>query len=91
MIQDKEIRLSAVVDQHDLATKVDHAKEFLADGKRVQFTLKFKGRLIVHKDLGFEVISRAITMLQDVASVEQPPRMDGKTITCRVIPKKEQK
>lgn len=88
-IQDKEIRLSPTVDQHDLETKVNQAKEFIADGKRVQFLLKFKGRTIVHKDLGFEVIAKVISMLENVASVEMPPRMEGRSILCRVCPKKD--
>ena len=78
-----------MVDDHDLETKINQAKGFLQDGKRVQFLLKFKGRLIVHKEIGFEVIDRVISRLDDVASVELSPRMEGKTIVCRVVPKRD--
>jgi translation initiation factor IF-3 len=88
-VQDKEIRLSPVVDEHDLVTKANQAKGFLEEGKRVQFLLKFKGRSIVHKDLGFEVLNKMLEQLTEVATVEVPPRMEGRTITCRVSPKKD--
>lgn len=88
-LQDKEIRLSPVVEEHDLETKVNQAKEFLLDGKRVQFILKFKGRSIVHKELGFEVVRRVLEKLGESSSVEMPARMEGKTITCRVCPRKD--
>lgn len=88
-MQEKEIRLSPVVDKHDLETKVNQARGFLEEGKRVQFTLKFKGRMIVHKDIGFGVIGDAIALLADVGTVEGQPRMEGRTIICRVGPKKD--
>ncbi len=89
IVQEKEIRLSAVVDQHDLVTKVDQAKSFLAEGKKVRFLLQFKGRIIVHREIGFQVIDKVLEMLAEVATVETYPRMEGKTIDCRVSPKKE--
>ena len=86
--QDKEIRLSPVVEEHDLVTKVNQARTFLNEGKRVQFSLRFKGRLIVHKDIGFDVVARVLDKLNDVATVDLSPRMEGKSIIFRVVPKK---
>lgn len=86
--QDKVIWLSPVVDDHDLDTKVGQARSFLGEGKKVQFVLRFKGRLIVHKDKGFDVLSRVVALLADVSQVEGQTKLDGKTLTCRVTPRK---
>ena len=88
---EKELRFRPGIDDHDIETKMTQAKGFLKEGRKVRFVLKFKSREIAHKDRGFDVIKKLIEILSDVAVVESQPRMEGKSIICRVEPKKVEK
>ena len=87
-VEDKEIRLRPGIDDNDIVTKLAAARKFIEEGRKVQFVLEFKGRSIVHKDRGFEVIKRIVQELADTATTESSPRLDGKRIVCRLEPKK---
>lgn len=84
----KEIRLRPETDKHDLKIKIKHGHEFLEKGNKVQFTLFFRGRQFLHREKGFEILDEIVESLQDVAKVEQAPRIAGKRITLLVVPKK---
>ncbi|MBN1393281.1 MAG: translation initiation factor IF-3 [Sedimentisphaerales bacterium] len=83
----KEIRLRPETDKHDLDIKLNHAREFLEKGHKVQFSIFFRGRQILHKDLGYGMAEQIIESLQDSAKIEQPCKMAGKRLTLVVIPK----
>jgi translation initiation factor IF-3 len=83
----KEIRLRPETDKHDLDIKLNHAREFLQKGHKVQFTIFFRGRQLLHKDQGYEMIKQITELLQDSAKVEQPGKMSGKRMTLLVVPK----
>jgi len=83
----KEIRLRSETDKHDLAIKVNHAREFLEKGHKVQFTLFFRGRQFLHQDLGYAVLDQVIQSLEDLAKVERPARMTGRRLTLLLVPK----
>jgi translation initiation factor IF-3 len=83
----KEIRLRPETDKHDLDIKLNHAREFLQKGHKVQFTIFFRGRQLLHKDQGYEMIKQITESLQDLAKVEQPGKMSGKRMTLLVVPK----
>ena len=83
----KEIRLRPETDQHDLATKLNHAREFLEKGHKVQFTLFFRGRQMLHKDHGYAMLDQITEQLKDVAKVEQSGMMTGKRMKLLVVPK----
>lgn len=86
----KEVRLSFKIGKHDLEIKVQHAKEFLEEGHRVQFTMIYKGREIAHQSLGEAILKNVVTMLQDVSKVERPPFREGKRVGLIVAPKQQQ-
>ncbi len=86
-VQEKVIQLRPVTDDHDLETKANQARGFLMEGKRVNFVLRFKHREIVHQDLGHQVIAKVVDSLSDVGSLEANPRMEGKSLICRMEPK----
>ena len=87
-VQLKEIRLRPGIGTHDVETKVNQAKGFLAEGKNVQFNLQFKGhREMSHKEQGFSVINKIVADLAGVCAVEKAPKMEGNRITCRLTPK----
>ena len=73
----KEIQLSAVIDPHDMATKLNHAIEFLCDDMKVRLKLRFKGRQKAHKEFGFQVINKFVSDLAPYAHADSPPKMLG--------------
>lgn len=79
-VEIKEIKISPNIDGHDFSFKFDQAKKFLAKGHKLKLTVKFDGREIIHKDLGFEKISKFIQELGDLAKVESAPVFSGKII-----------
>ncbi len=83
----KEIRLRPETDTHDLEIKVKHAREFLEKGHKVQFTVFFRGRQMLHKEHGFEVLNRLTASMEDLAKVERPSAMTGRRMTLLLVPK----
>ena len=83
----KEIRLRPETDPHDLKIKVSHANEFLQKGHKVQFTVFFRGRQMLHKEHGYAILEQITELLQDLASVEQPPKMTGRRMKLLLVPK----
>ena len=89
MSETKEFRLSSVIDVGDFETKLRNATKYLQKGDRIKLTIRFKGRQMAHAELGKEVLERFADRVKDYADVEQSPKMDGKTMTCVLAPKKE--
>jgi len=83
----KEIRLRPETDKHDLDIKLNHAREFLAKGHKVQFTMFFRGRQMLHRDRGYAMLEQITESLQDLSKVERPARMAGRRMTLLVVPK----
>lgn len=87
----KEIKFHANVAEHDYQTKLRHAREFLEAGHRVKFSLYFRGRENAHRDLGFELMNRVIEDLKETGTVEQTPRMMGRTLFMLMCPSQKTK
>ena len=83
----KEIRLRPGTDKHDLEIKLKHAREFMEKGHRVQFTMFFRGRQILHSDKGRKIFGSIIESMEDLAKVEQQGRMTHRRMTLTLIPK----
>jgi translation initiation factor IF-3 len=83
----KEIRLRPETDKHDLEIKVGHAREFLQKGHRVQLSLLFRGRQMLHKELGYEMLNQIMGTLEDLAKVERPSMLTGRRMTLLLVPK----
>ncbi len=83
----KEIRLRPETDPHDLAIKLNHAREFLEKGHRVQFTVFFRGRQILHKDKGYKMLTQISESMGDLSKVEQPGKASGRRMTLLLMPK----
>lgn len=82
----KEIRLSPVIEKHDIETKVKSASKFLQSGHKVNVKLEFRRRQIVHKDLGMEIINSFIDKMSNFGNVSSSPKLDGKIIYCVIDP-----
>jgi translation initiation factor IF-3 len=83
----KEIRLRPEIDEHDKNIKVNHAKEFLEKGHKVQFTMMFKGREMAHIDHGYGMMDAIVKTLEQVCKVERPSKLLGRRITLVLVPK----
>jgi translation initiation factor IF-3 len=75
--QMKEIQISAVIDPHDLATKRNHAIQFLCDDMKVRIKLRFRGRQKAHKEIGFQVVNQLIRDVTAYGRADSPPKMLG--------------
>jgi translation initiation factor IF-3 len=75
--QMKEIQISAVIDPHDLATKLNQAIRFLCDDMKVRIKLRFRGRQKAHKEIGFQVVNEFIRGLAPYGQADSPPKMLG--------------
>lgn len=85
----KEIKLRPKIDDHDYDFKVNHARTFLSHKDKVKFTVTFRGREMVHMDHGRRILDSVVKDLADVGTVEIPARVEGRTMTLYMIPKKE--
>jgi translation initiation factor IF-3 len=83
----KEVRFSPFMAENDLNTRVNKAKKFLKSGDRVKLVVKFTGRQITKKDFGDKVMQYALSKLEDVANVDQPPKLIGKLLITQIKPK----
>lgn len=84
----KEIRFGPQTDDHDFNFKVKHAQEFLQEGAKVRAYVFFKGRSILFKDQGTDLLTRFIAALEDYGKLESEPRLEGKKMFVMIAPKK---
>lgn len=84
----KEVRLRPNIDDHDLNFKLNKAREFLNDGDKVQFTMLFRGRQMVHRDLAYKQMIAITETLAELSKVETAPRQQGRRMTMMLSPDK---
>jgi translation initiation factor IF-3 len=83
----KQLRLRAKTGQHDIDVKINKAREFLGRGDKVKINVMFRGRENAHHDRGREMLEDIVKSLEDIATVEQPPRMEsGRMMSAMVTP-----
>ena len=85
----KEIKLRPRTDQHDLDFKLKNARRFLTDGDKVKVTVMYRGREMVHRQLGYQQLNHVTELLGDFATVENPPRMEGRFLSMILVPNRE--
>ncbi len=83
----KEIRLRPETDKHDLDIKLKHAREFLEKGHKVQFTMFFRGRQMLHQEKGLEVYDNIVGAMEDIAKIDRSARMAHRRMTLLLVPK----
>jgi translation initiation factor IF-3 len=82
----KEMKFKPNIGPGDFDTKVRKIKEFLLEGDKVKVSLWFKGREIVHNEVGMELFEKIILGLGEVVKVDSPPKMEGKQIIMILSP-----
>ncbi|MEZ4773123.1 MAG: translation initiation factor IF-3 [Bacteroidia bacterium] len=84
----KEIRFGPNTDDHDFNFKVRHAEKFLSEGNKLKAYVQFRGRNIIYKERGKDVLDRFSEALDEVAKVEMEPKMEGRRMIMIMTPKK---
>lgn len=87
IIELKEIKLRPNIDDHDYEVKMRSAIRFIEEGDKVKMTMRFRGREMAHQDLGLNVLVRVRDQLQDIAKVEQMPRVEGRMMVMVLAPR----
>ena len=87
----KQVRLGSEIGDHDFGFKMEHAKRFLEEGNKVMALIFFRGRTIVYKERGEEVLKECIEALKDFGQVETPIRLEGKKMFMILAPLKKGK
>jgi translation initiation factor IF-3 len=78
VIEVKEIKMRPGIDEHDYQVKMRSMRRFLEEGDKVKVTIRFRGRELVHQDLGLKVLDRVREELDGLGKVEQMPRIEGR-------------
>lgn len=87
IIDVKEIKLRPNIDSHDYDVKMRNMRRFLDDGDKVKVTLRFRGREMAHQELGVDVLNRVKADTDEIAKVEQEPKMEGRQMVMVVAPR----
>ena len=82
----KEIKMRPGINQHDYDVKMRAINKFLDEGDKVKVTLRFRGREMVHQDLGMNVLNRVRDDLGEIVKIEQWPKMEGRQMTMVMVP-----
>ena len=85
----KEIKLRPRTDEHDLDFKLKNARRFLIDGDKVKLTVMYRGRELAHRELGRVQMDRVAERLATIATVENPPRMEGRFLSMILVPNRD--
>jgi translation initiation factor IF-3 len=83
----KEIKMRPSTDQHDFDHKVKNIERFIEEGNKAKVTIKFKGRELVHSQLGKEMLDRVCSVLSAKVAVEQSPKLEGRNMSMVLGPK----
>jgi translation initiation factor IF-3 len=82
----KEIQLSPNIDPHDFGVKLQHGVDFLCEDMKVKITLRFRGREMAHKELGFQQVEKFVNSLTPYGHPDAPPKLIGKGINVMLSP-----
>jgi translation initiation factor IF-3 len=87
VIDVKEIKLRPGIDEHDYEVKMRSVTRFLAEGDKVKVTMRFRGREMVHQELGAQVLERVRLQFDAASKVEQFPRLEGRQMVMVLAPR----
>ena len=88
MVETKEYRLSPRIDVGDFETKLRQVSNYLKKGAKIKLTIRFRGREMAHTEIGSEVLQNFAARLNDIAVITDEPKLDGRTMTMMLAPKK---
>jgi translation initiation factor IF-3 len=86
IVEVKEVQIRPSTDDHDVEVKSNRAREFLGEGHKVKFNMRFRGRQLAHMDIGVRMLEDIAEQLRDVGTVELRPTTEGRSITMIIGP-----
>jgi translation initiation factor IF-3 len=86
ILQTKEIRFTPETSEHDYNFKKQHIENFLKEGHRVKVSIFYKGRVILYKERGYQLMERLIKELSEYGKIEKAPKLEGQRLTVTFIP-----
>ena len=89
VISVKEVRLSPTIEEHDMQVRVRDCVKFLQNGDRVKVSIRFRGRMITHSDVGLQVMNEFFARVKDYAVQDRKPSTEGRTMTMVLSPKQD--
>ena len=89
VISVKEVRLSPTIEEHDMQVRVRDCVKFLQNGDRVKVSIRFRGRMITHSDVGLQVMNEFFARVKDYAVQDRKPSTEGRTMTMMLSPKQD--
>jgi translation initiation factor IF-3 len=87
-VQVKEVKLRPGTDENDYQIKLRNLKRFIGEGDKAKVTLRFRGREMAHQEIGMRQLERIKADLEEIAMVEQMPKMEGRQMIMVIAPKK---
>lgn len=87
VIEVKEIKMRPGIDDHDYDVKMRSIVRFIEEGDKVKVTLRFRGREMAHQNLGMRVLEKVRDQVEEMAKVEQFPKMEGRLMTMVIAPR----
>jgi translation initiation factor IF-3 len=84
----KEIRLSATIEEHDIAIKANNARKFLIDGDKVKVTVRFRGREADYSFKGKKILDNFVSKIEEVCIIEKHAKLEGRNMTMFLAPKR---
>ena len=87
----KEVQLSATIEENDVQTKFKNAVKFLQDGDKVKVSIRFRGRQIVHSDIGMKIMQDFASRIEEYGTIERRPMLEGRHMIMILGPKAEKK
>lgn len=83
----KEVRIAPKIDEHDLQTKARQAQKFLEAGDKVKISVLFRGREMLHQDIGRNLLLKLVNQLSSIATLDQDPRLEGRSMSVLLSPR----
>jgi translation initiation factor IF-3 len=87
-VQIKEMKFRPATDEGDFLIKVRNLRRFLGSGDKIKVTLRFRGREMVHQEIGMQMLQRVENDLQDIGTVDQYPKLEGRQLVMVMSPKR---
>ena len=91
IIETKEVRLSATIEDHDIDVRYRQAVKFLQDGNKVKVSIRFRGRQIAHSEIGTDVMQNFAERIKEYGVVEKKPMIEGRNMTMMLAPRDPKK
>ncbi len=84
----KEVKFRPNIGEHDLDVKINRIREFLQDDNKAKIRIFFRGREIVHPEIGRMLANKIVERVSDIGGIDMPPRLEGKNLIMVLSPKK---